>query len=82
MIRDLILDCNNKASKLFSTNGSIMTINNELHNRDIRFQFLMSQMAQPKKTDWTGHAMAANEVLSPVNPVWEWTLTLKLYGIE
>jgi hypothetical protein len=37
----------NTTSHLPSTNGAIMTINNELHDREIRFAFLMSQMILP-----------------------------------
>ena len=73
------------SSHLPSTNGAIITIDNELHNREIRFAFLMSQMTLPT-TDFSDHPeygqWAVNGILPSSNPLWEWDLTMRLYGIE
>jgi hypothetical protein len=68
----------NTNSHLASTNGAIMTINNELHNREIRFAFLLSQMAL-LITDYSDFPQYGTLL---AHPMWEWDLTLRLYGIE
>ena len=72
-------DASSSISKLSSTNGSIITINNE--NQDVRFQFLTSQMIRPS-TENLGSQQNVHGFLYDANPIWEWTLTMKLYGIE
>ena len=88
-------ESSHQISKLSSNNGSIITIDNELRNRDVRFKFLCSQMQAPS-TDYfqagastgflntglwgTQYRSSADE--EDINTGWEWMLTMKLYGIE
>jgi hypothetical protein len=58
-------------SKLEVNDGALLHIDNK--SQDIRFNFLMSQMAEPAIT-------GEDNILS--NNYWEWVLTMKLYGIE
>jgi hypothetical protein len=78
----------------FQTNPDIvskLSIDNELHNRDIRFQFLLPQMHKPTTNEvginTHGFLHSGKDVVEgyralPNNVGWEWILTLKLYGIE
>jgi hypothetical protein len=67
----------NRVAKLSSTNGAIITIDNELSDRNIQFQFLCSQMQAPATSGYGG-----NGFLTSGQASWEWMLTMKLYGIE
>jgi hypothetical protein len=72
-------------------NGSVITIDNELVNRRIRFAFVMNQMQIPTYesvgVNTTGYGFLTNvpvvqDPLGYFESPWEWSLTMRLYGIE
>ena len=79
-------------SKLPNNNGSVITIDNELINRRVRFAFVANQMQIPVHNNLNNGTPTSYGFLSNVPVVqdplgyfespWEWSLTMRLYGIE
>jgi hypothetical protein len=72
-------------SKLPNENGSIITIDNEKHDRRVKFGFTMSQMQVPKHIEPYGLLTTYPIVQDPLGyfeSPWEWILTMRLYGID